>query len=193
MTVSSATAADERAPGIATSIPCTICPWFAILLVRLVHGDFAMRMCWALLLLLPFAACGRDEGDYTTTAASSDTVTTSPDTADARFDPKAAQATAPPSKIALIQQDVQVTLVDHEIHMTGSLSPAQVTFNVTNAGTREHSFEVEGEGIEKALDRSLQPGQSAKLIVDLHAGTYKVYCPVADHEERGMTRTLVVQ
>jgi uncharacterized cupredoxin-like copper-binding protein len=77
--------------------------------------------------------------------------------------------------------------------MPATLSPAQVTFNVTNRSTHEHSFEVEGEGIEKALDRTLQPGQSAKLVVDLRAGTYQVYCPVADHEERGMTRPLVVQ
>lgn len=66
-------------------------------------------------------------------------------------------------------------------------------FNVTNRSTHEHSFEVEGEGLEKALDRTLQPGQPAKLVVDLRAGTYQVYCPVADHEERGMTRPLVVQ
>lgn len=145
-----------------------------------------------MLLLLPLAGCGRDESAYT--APTSDTVTTSPDTSDARFDPKAAQATAPPSKIALIQKDVQVTLVDDRITgLPETLMPGQVTFNVSNAGTREHSFEVEGEGIEKALDRPLQPGQSAKVVVDLHAGTYKVYCPVANHEERGMTRPLVVQ
>ena len=162
-------------------------------LVRLLHGTLRMRLWCALLLLVTFSACGRDESADTATPAS-DTVTTSPDTADARFDPKAAQATAPPGRIALLQKDVQVTLAEYRISgLPETLMPGQVTFNVSNAGTHEHSFEVEGEGIERALDRPLQPGQSAKLVVDLRAGTYKVYCPVADHEDRGMTRPLVVQ
>lgn len=153
-----------------------------------------MRTWCILLLVAASISCAREERAPAETAASSDTMTTSPDTADARFDPKAAQATAPPGKIALLQKDVQVTLADYRITgLPETLMPAQYTFNVTNAGTHEHSFEIEGEGIEKALDRTLQPGQSAKLVVDLRAGTYKVYCPVADHEERGMTRSLVVQ
>lgn len=162
-------------------------------LVHLVHAHRRMTIrCALLVFLVAVASCGRDESVYTTTATT-DTITTSPDTADARFDPQAARATAPPDTVALIQKDVQVTLVDYSIEMPAALSPGQVTFNITNTGTREHSFEVEGEGIEKALDRPLKPGQSAKLVVDLRAGTYKVYCPVADHEQRGMTRPLVVQ
>lgn len=152
-----------------------------------------MRIWCILLIVVASLSCAREDRAPDATATSSDTVTTSPDAADARFDPKAAQATAPPNKIALLQKDVQVTLADYSIEMPATLLPAQYTFNVTNRGTHEHSFEVEGEGIEKALDRPLRPGQSAKLVVDLRAGTYKVYCPVADHEERGMTRPLVVE
>lgn len=152
-----------------------------------------MRTWCILLIVVASTSCAREERAPAATATSSDTVTTSPDTADARFDPKAAQATAPPGAIALLQKDVQVTLSDYRIEMPATLSSAQVTFNVSNRSTQEHSFEIEGEGIEKALDRPLGPGQSAKLVVDLRAGTYQVYCPVADHEERGMTRPLVVR
>lgn len=151
-----------------------------------------MKMHWlTLALVVPLVAC--DGTEMATTATSTETMTTSPDTADARFDPKAAQATAPPGRVALLQKDVQVTLADHEIRMTDQLQQGQVTFNITNSGAHEHSFEIEGNGIEKTLDRPLQPAQSAKLVVDITAGTYKVYCPVADHEERGMTRALVVR
>lgn len=153
-----------------------------------------MRTSCMLLIVVALVACGgRDESSFTTTATASDTVTTSPDTADARFDPQAAQATAPPDAIELLQKDVQVTLVDYGIRMPAALPPGQVTFNVTNAGAHEHSFEVEGAGVEKKLDPPLQPGQSAKLVVDLRAGTYEVYCPVADHERRGMKQRLVIQ
>ena len=145
----------------------------------------------ALSCLLSLVACGREETAETT--AATDTITTSPDTVDARFEPKAAQASVPPAEIALVQKDAQVTLRDYRIDMTPTLPPSQVTFNVSNAGPHEHSFEIEGGGIERKLDRPLQPGQSAKLVVDLYAGTYRVYCPVADHEERGMSQSLVVR
>ena len=55
-----------------------------------------MRTWCILLLVAASISCAREEPVSAETAASSDTVTTSPDTADARFDPKAAQATAPP-------------------------------------------------------------------------------------------------
>lgn len=155
--------------------------------------------CIGLALLLPLAGCGRDEAVVTDTGVTSltetavtgltDTATTSPDTMDARLDTTAtdtASAVRP-------QLDVQVALVDYRIDMPASLLSGPVTFNVTNSGSHEHSFEIEGEGIEKKLDRPLQPGQSAQLRAELRSGTYKVYCPVADHEGRGMTRQLVVQ
>jgi uncharacterized cupredoxin-like copper-binding protein len=63
---------------------------------------------------------------------------------------------------------------------------------VVNNGTHEHNFEVEGQGIERELERNLQPGESATLDVDLQPGTYTVYCPVADHRGRGMEVTLSV-
>lgn len=152
-----------------------------------------MRTWWILLIIVAGVSCAREDGPSDATVAASDTVVASQDTTTARFNPKVARATEPPHTLNLLQEDVQVMLRDGHIEMPATLSPAQATFNITNTGTHEHSFEVEGGGIEKALDRPLQPGQSAKLVVDLHAGTYKVYCPVADHEDRGMTRPLVVR
>ena len=34
--------------------------------------------------------------------------------------------------------------------------------------------------------RALRPGERTVLTVRLPAGTYKWYCPIADHEQRGM-------
>ncbi len=81
---------------------------------------------------------------------------------------------------------VEVKLTEFTIEMPRTVSPGQVTFSVTNAGTREHNFEVEGEGIEKTFDTNLKPGETRNLQVDLPAGTYTVYCSVDDHKERGM-------
>ena len=87
---------------------------------------------------------------------------------------------------------VEVKLTEFAIEMLTTVPPGQMSFSVTNAGTMEHNFEVEGEGIEKTFDTPLQPGETRHLQVDLPAGTYMVYCSVDDHKERGMQLELRV-
>ena len=87
---------------------------------------------------------------------------------------------------------VEVKLTEFAIEMPSTVTPGKVTFSVTNAGTKEHNFEVEGEGIEKTFDTNLKPGETRNLQVDLPTGTYTVYCSVDDHKERGMQLKLRV-
>jgi plastocyanin len=80
------------------------------------------------------------------------------------------------------------------------LEPAEITldkpgtyvFKAVNVGDTVHALEVEGEGLEEETEE-IQPGQSAELKVELEAGTYELYCPVGDHEQRGMEGTLTVK
>jgi plastocyanin len=80
------------------------------------------------------------------------------------------------------------------------LQPAEITldkpgtyvFEAVNSGDTVHALEVEGEGIEEETE-DIQPGQSAKLEVELEAGTYELYCPVGGHKEEGMEGTLTVR
>lgn len=87
---------------------------------------------------------------------------------------------------------VEVRLHGRTIEMPGSLPPGETTFTVTNTGEHEHSFEIEGNGIERELEANLAPGESGELTVTLEPGTYTVYCPVGDHREEGMVTTLQV-
>jgi uncharacterized cupredoxin-like copper-binding protein len=87
---------------------------------------------------------------------------------------------------------VEVTLIDGQIQMANSLPAGSTTFTVTNNGTKEHGFEVEGNGIEEELDPTLQPSENGTLTVDLQPGTYEVYCPVGNHRAEGMTMQLTV-
>jgi uncharacterized cupredoxin-like copper-binding protein len=67
-----------------------------------------------------------------------------------------------------------------------------VEFNVTNAGKAVHTLEVEGPEGEVETD-SIDPGKSATLKADLgKAGRYKWYCPIGDHEDRGMKGEITV-
>lgn len=88
---------------------------------------------------------------------------------------------------------VEVKLTEYKIEMPASVSAGATTFKVTNTGKETHGFEIEGNGIEKALKPTLKKGGSGSLQVDLKPGTYKVYCPVDAHKMRGMSLDLTVK
>ena len=70
--------------------------------------------------------------------------------------------------------------------------PGAVQFRVTNDGGTVHALEVEGPTGEFETEE-IQPGDAVTLKADVsQAGTYKLYCPVGDHEDRGMVGKLVV-
>jgi len=87
---------------------------------------------------------------------------------------------------------VEVKLREFKIEMPTTLPAGVTTFTVTNTGGDAHSFEIEGNGIEKALATQLQAGQTKTLQVELKPGTYEVYCPVPGHKTLGMARKLTV-
>ncbi len=80
------------------------------------------------------------------------------------------------------------------------MDPAEITldrpgtylFRASNSGEVEHALEIEGEGIEEETG-DIQPGESTLLEMNLDPGIYKLYCPVGDHEERGMVGTVTVE
>ena len=87
---------------------------------------------------------------------------------------------------------VQVELVSFAINMSNSIPAGPTTFEVTNTADIQHSFEIEGQGIEEGLESNLQTGETGTLEVDLEPGTYHVYCPVDGHAEQGMELQLTV-
>lgn len=89
-------------------------------------------------------------------------------------------------------QPVQVVLSSMDIDMPSTLPEGRTLFTVRNEGDMEHSFEIEGQGIEKKLDQPLQAGEVMTIEVDLQPGEYRVYCPIADHASQGMEMTLTV-
>jgi len=71
------------------------------------------------------------------------------------------------------------------------VEPGVVEFRVSNKGGITHALEVESEALEEETE-DIPAGTAAKLKVDLPAGTYELYCPIGDHEDRGMKAELVV-
>jgi uncharacterized cupredoxin-like copper-binding protein len=89
-------------------------------------------------------------------------------------------------------ESVAVSLTEFAIDMPNELPAGPTTFEISNDGTVEHSFEIEGQGIEEELEPHLRPGASDTLTVDLAPGTYEVYCPVDEHADHGMRLELTV-
>ena len=88
---------------------------------------------------------------------------------------------------------VEVKLTEYKIVMPTLIGSGATTFNVTNAGNATHGFEIEGNGIEKALKPRLKKGESGSLQIDLKPGTYRVYCPVIGHKWHGMSLDMTVK
>lgn len=95
--------------------------------------------------------------------------------------------------MAMNGDTVDVALVDYDINMPSTLPAGSVVFRVTNQGSGEHNFEVEGQGNEHVFPQNLQPGETQTMQVDLQQGSYEVYCPVGDHRSRGMESDLTVE
>jgi iron uptake system component EfeO len=68
----------------------------------------------------------------------------------------------------------------------------EITFDVTNAGTVEHEFEIfKGDVVVDEVE-GLVPGLSRSLAVTLEPGDYTFVCKLAGHDQAGMTGTLTV-
>jgi uncharacterized cupredoxin-like copper-binding protein len=107
-----------------------------------------------------------------------------------------------------------VTLDEYTVKLDStSVSPAKVTFRVTNSGKEKHEFVIlrtdiqgsklptegdkvkeEAEGIEHVDEiDGLAPGEHKDLTVDLKAGTYLLICNYPGHVHGGMVTTLMVK
>jgi plastocyanin len=66
-----------------------------------------------------------------------------------------------------------------------------IEFAVTNDGETAHALEIESEP-EEAVSDTIESGDSTTFTAELDPGEYKWYCPIGDHEQRGMVGTLTV-
>ncbi len=130
-------------------------------------------------VLCTLAACGDDgeEGGSATKGAA-----------------KTARSTAPtkPSGSAVATVKVRETEFALDPQDPEIPKPGLVQFDVTNAGQVPHALEVEGPDGEVETE-TIKPGGKATLKADLsRPGSYVWYCPVADHERRGMKGRITV-
>ena len=67
------------------------------------------------------------------------------------------------------------------------------TFKAPNQGQFPHTISITGPGVDNmTAGGPAQSGQEVSMTVDLQPGTYKIWCPVRDHEARGMVTEITV-
>ena len=64
---------------------------------------------------------------------------------------------------------------------------------LTNRGRLGHTFRLLRDGRLYAKVRTVAPGESAVLTRTLERGAYRMYCAIANHDELGLSGTLVVR
>jgi plastocyanin len=118
-------------------------------------------------LAFVLTACGEDRGDGLQTTPAS--VGTGATTVGAGVD-----ATIPVSLTDFrLPRDVRVP------------RSGLIAFEATNDGQSSHALAIIGPA-GQARTQTLKPGERTSVEVRLPPGTYKWYCPVGDHERRGM-------
>jgi len=82
---------------------------------------------------------------------------------------------------------VDVSLVDYRLAPPSPRVARHgvIAFVATNDGQTRHALAVDGPTGELRTV-ALRPGERTTITLRLARGTYKWYCPIADHERRGM-------
>jgi hypothetical protein len=80
-----------------------------------------------------------------------------------------------------------VSLVDYGLEADQPRVPRSgvIAFEATNDGLVRHALALDAPA-GQVRTRALRPGERATMSVRLPPGTYRWYCPIGDHEERGM-------
>ena len=138
--------------------------------------------------LLSLAACGEDREGSVEESGTGTTATGTTGTS------PGSTSTTPAKRSGAVVATVQVRETDFELDPQNPRIPKAglVQFDVSNAGKAPHALEVEGPSGEVETD-TIEPGGNATLKADLSKpGSYVWYCPVADHEQRGMKGRITV-
>lgn len=87
---------------------------------------------------------------------------------------------------------VEIELADFKITPNEfTVRAGDITFAFENAGRYTHDFRIEGEEVDMKAPK-IGARRSREWSVTLSPGTYRISCPISNHDQRGMEGTLVV-
>ena len=136
---------------------------------RLPHGLSLAAVVGVTLLT---AACGASGGAYSGGGNAAGTSTHS--------------AAATGKQVDVTETEFAITLPQT------TFKPGTYTFVIKDAGHATHALEVDGPGVKDRSSAPVSGGQSTQLTVTLQKGSYRIYCPIANHAALGMDTRITV-
>src|SRR5262249_21868399 len=83
--------------------------------------------------------------------------------------------------------EVTATEKEYSISLsTQTFTAGPYAFLVHNTGETAHNLTVEGPGVDKQATSTIQPGETATLVVILQKGSYELWFSVDAHKDQGM-------
>jgi plastocyanin len=70
--------------------------------------------------------------------------------------------------------------------------PGAAVIEMANPSSIPHAIAIRGDGVDER-GPTAGGGATSRVEADLRAGSYTLYCPVAGHEQAGMTARLTVR
>ncbi len=87
---------------------------------------------------------------------------------------------------------VEIELADFKITPNElTVRAGEITFAFENTGRYTHDFRIEGQGIDVKAPK-VGARRSREWSATLTPGTYRISCPISNHDQRGMEGTLIV-
>ena len=96
--------------------------------------------------------------------------------------------TAPtPARVQVVAQEFSYSLSRHRVRN------GRVIVELVNRGQDAHDLEMKRIGGTRVIRfPKVEPGHYVDRMLTLRPGTYLLWCPIADHKDRGMQTTLRV-
>jgi hypothetical protein len=90
---------------------------------------------------------------------------------------------------------VEVRLTDFRVKpQVIRVKKDSLTIRVRNDGRLPHAFRIRGTGGTRLKLSTLMPGEAAARVgITLPRGDWRLFCPLANHEELGMYGSLVIR
>lgn len=101
---------------------------------------------------------------------------------------------APPGEAPLAPVRVQVLAKEYSLTLSRAEVPAgRVIVEFVNGGEDPHNLHLEsGAGSEAGAFPTSAPKTHTDMTLELHPGSYTLFCALPEHEAKGMKATLLV-
>jgi hypothetical protein len=93
----------------------------------------------------------------------------------------------PPARVQVVAQEFSYSLSRRKV------KAGKVIVELVNRGQDAHDLDLERVGSTHVIHfPKVEPGHYVDKMLTLKPGKYLLWCPIADHQQRGMQTTLLV-